>query len=70
MNVGDLVRVREMSVVGESLRRDAKSSARKIGLITDTLEGSDGFFSYEVVFEDDRGWFSDLELEVITDVST
>ena len=66
MNVGDLVRVREMSVVGESLPRGGVRLARKIGLITDALEGSDGFFSYEVVFEDDRGWFSDLELEVIS----
>ena len=39
----------------------------EIGLIVDTLEMDDGFSMCEVTFADDRGWFSDLELEVILD---
>ena len=34
----------------------------KIGLVTDYIEDNDGFYTYEVVFPDDRGWYGDLEL--------
>ena len=39
-----------------------------IGLVSDILEMDDGYNMYEVIFEQDRGWFSDLELEVISEV--
>ena len=38
----------------------------QIGLITDCLEGADGFYDFEVTFEGGRGWFSDLELTLLT----
>jgi len=58
MKIGDGVRTRDSArlCVGD-----------EIGLIVDTLEMDDGFTEYEVTFADDRGWFSDLELEVILD---
>ena len=36
-----------------------------IGLVTDSLEDNDGFNNFEVVFTDDRGWYTDLELEEV-----
>ena len=40
-----------------------------IGHITDFIEDYDGFYMYEVVCTDpfDRGWFSDLHLEVVSE---
>ena len=37
------------------------------GIIIDKLEGEDGFFNYRVFFIDCCEWFSDLELEVISE---
>jgi len=37
------------------------------GIILDCLEMSDGFYSYEVLFEGIVEWFSDLELEIFND---
>jgi hypothetical protein len=37
----------------------------RIGLVTDSLEDNDGFNNFEVVFDDDRGWYTDLELEEV-----
>ena len=37
----------------------------RIGLVTDSLEDNDGFNNFEVVFDDDRGWYQDLELEEV-----
>jgi hypothetical protein len=34
----------------------------RIGLVTDSLEDNDGFDNFEVVFDNDRGWYADLEL--------
>lgn len=34
----------------------------RIGLVTDCLEDNDGFDNFEVVFDNDRGWYQDLEL--------
>ena len=71
MKVGDLVKVRvpdETSrTVGTSTVRGGHAiiNAGKMGLVTDAMEGEDGFYDYEVTFVDDRGWYSDLELEII-----
>ena len=42
-------------------------NAGTIGLVTDILEMEDGFPAYEVVCHNDRGWYTDLDFEVITD---
>jgi|MDSV01.1.fsa_nt_gb hypothetical protein len=61
MKVGDLVRVKpdHNDVVYETI------NTGEVGLITDVLEGVDGFSHFEVVFPHDRGWYSDLELDVV-----
>jgi len=58
MKVGDAVRTRDLF---------GPNSGGEIGLIVDTLEMDDGYSMCEVTFADDRGWFSDLELELILD---
>ena len=55
IKVGSLVRVKpKLSIMSEQL-----------GIVTDVMEMNDGFDSYEVVFPGDRGWFSDLDLELV-----
>ena len=61
-HVGDMVRVKD----GDDLFAFYEGM---IGLVTDTLEDETGFENIEVVFENDRGWFSDLQLEVINEAS-
>jgi hypothetical protein len=34
------------------------------GIIVDSLEDDDGFFSFLIFFKDDLQWFRDLEIEV------
>lgn len=57
IKIGDLVRV----------VRVASLSFDELGMVTDMLEGTDGFCDYEVVFPNDRGWFQDVELRVINE---
>ena len=45
----------------------ASEEGYTIGLVSDIMEMEDGYNMYEVIFEQDRGWFSDLELEVISE---
>ena len=59
MKVGDAVRYKEKPT----------DDVYTIGLIADTMEMADGYDMYEVISEHDRGWFSDLELEVISEAS-
>ena len=58
MKVGDLVRY-----------KDVESNTHRIGFITDALEDDTGWYMYEVVCTNphDRGWYSDLALEVISE---
>ena len=65
MNVGDLVRVKQPPSVVPLTR--VTINVGEMGLITDVLEDIDGFHNFEVVFKNDRGWYSDLELEVINE---
>jgi hypothetical protein len=37
------------------------------GIVLDCLEMGDGFYSYEVLFDEMVEWFSDLELEVFNE---
>lgn len=39
----------------------------RIGLITDIMEMEDGFLEYEIVFPNERGWFNNLQFEVINE---
>ncbi len=58
MNIGDLVKVKNTSHAVFAV------SPKAVGIIIDSLEMSDGFTEYEVMFEDwGIGWFSDLMLE-------
>ena len=76
MKVGDAVRRRASGkyvtrrhsplAVGEA--EIASQGGYTIGLVSDIMEMDDGYNMYEVIFEQDRGWFSDLELEVISEV--
>ena len=65
MNVGDLVRVKQPPAKVPLTR--VTINVGEMGLITDVLEDIDGFHNFEVVFKNDRGWYSDLELEVINE---
>ena len=58
MKVGDAIKVKRplVTVPGHT-----------IGLIVDVIEADDGYAWYEVEFADDRGWFSDLELEAVNE---
>ena len=61
MKIGDIVR-------RTPIRRAHRMSAEGLGgIIIDELEGEDGFFNYKVFFIDCCEWFSDLELEVISE---
>jgi hypothetical protein len=59
--VGSLVRVRSQQ------RGKALVNEGKVGVVTDLLEMDDGYCNYEVVVANDRGWYSDLDLEVISE---
>ncbi len=64
MNIGDLVCIKKGSI-------EWMSSPKSTGIIIDVLMMDDGFFEYEVMFEDwGIGWFSDLMLEVSDNKST
>jgi hypothetical protein len=72
MKVGDLVTVRlgELCTRGRhavSITNPNPSLRYTKGIILDCLEMSDGFYSYEVLFEGIVEWFSDLELEIFND---
>ena len=58
MKIGDLVRY-----------EDVETGTQKFGHITDAMEDNTGWYMYEVVCTDpyDRGWYSDLALEVISE---
>ena len=68
MKVGDLVRLKRNPLRREDAS-DILDDPKTVALITDVLEDDTGFCHYEVVTEHDRGWFSDLELEVINEAS-
>ena len=65
MEVGDLVRVKHPAPRVPLTR--VTINVGEMGLITDVLEDADGFHNFEVVFKNDRGWYSDLELEVLNE---
>jgi len=62
ITVGSLVKVRRTKKPNTPL-----INVGRMGLVTDSLEDDTGFVSFEVVFSDDRGWYSDLELEIISE---
>ena len=75
MKVGDAVRRRGAGKYATRRHSplsvgDAETFSQEgytIGLVSDIMEMEDGYNMYEVIFEQDRGWFSDLELEVISE---
>ncbi len=66
MKVGDAVKHRIWRKDGNYVVYPTKFP-NTIGIISDIMEMDDGHSMYEVIFEHDRGWFSDLELEVISE---
>ena len=67
MNIGDAVRVKPSRDKNSKYLVYPATEDYTIGLIADTMEMDDGHHMYEVIFEGDRGWFSDIELEVISE---
>ena len=57
LKIGDLVKY-----------KSPESGQTVLGHITDCIEDNNGFYMYEVVCTDpfDRGWYSDLQLEVVS----
>lgn len=49
------------------IRQSDERFVGKKGIILDMLVLDDGFPSFEVMFEDEIGWFEDLELEVLSE---
>lgn len=37
----------------------------QLGIVTDIMTLDDGFDKFEVVFPGERGWFDDLDLELV-----
>jgi len=63
MKTGDLVTIRlGPAPQTRQTRREIILTRYTKGIILDCLEGSDGFWSYEVLSEGIIEWFSDLEL--------
>jgi len=58
VKAGDLVKIRAPQ--GHDL-------VSQIGVIIDSLEQSNGFYVLEVVSKDGRGWYSDLDLQLISE---
>ncbi len=67
MNVGDLVLVKKPRFI--SPEDGGREKEGKHGIIVDILEMEDGFFEYEVLFENEVDWFSDLELKKVVNDS-
>ena len=75
MKVGDAVRrrgsgkyaTRRHSPLAVGDAETVRQEGYTIGLVSDIMEMEDGYNMYEVIFQQDRGWFSDLELEVISE---
>jgi len=70
VKVGDLVTVRlgELRTRGHhaaSIANPNPNLRYTKGIILDCLEGNDGFYSYEVLFEGMIEWFNDYELKEI-----
>lgn len=55
IRLGSLVRVKpKFDLLGDQL-----------GIVTDIMTLDDGFDKFEVVFPGERGWFDDLDLELV-----
>jgi hypothetical protein len=58
VKTGDLVKIRS---------RAGYDVASQIGVIIDALEQSDGFYVLEVASDGDIAWYSDLDLQLISE---
>jgi|TARA_R110001583_G_scaffold5598_7_gene30077 hypothetical protein len=63
MKVGDLVKIKKPPFIPGA--EEGREREGQHGVIIDALEMNDGFYEFEVLFEDDVDWFSSLELENI-----
>jgi hypothetical protein len=64
MKVGDLVKVKKPEFIPNG--EEGRERQGDHGVIIDALQMEDGFWDFEVLFENEVDWFSDLELEVIS----
>jgi len=64
INVGDLVKVHD-DYVGPDFARHREFHGI-VGIVTDVLEDDMGFRHVEVEFVDDRGWFEDFVVRVVS----
>jgi len=58
VKAGDLVKIRA---------RAGYDLTSQIGVIIDSLEQSDGFYSFEVATDHATDWYSDLDLQLINE---
>ncbi len=74
VKVGDMVHL--LLPPGESRDRgrnhstaylSRNSGQKAVGIIVDTLENADGFWNYEVLVENEKMWFPDLQLRVVNE---
>lgn len=55
---GELVKINTTSIPG---------IVDKVGLVLDSVEMNTGFLWYEVMIDNERHWFNELDLEVISE---
>ena len=57
MSIGDLVRVSSHE----------KAHSGKVGIVIDAVDLPDGYTMYEVLIEQSKDWFDDIDLELISE---
>lgn len=62
MKIGDYVKIKNTLDLN---RNGDERLVGKTGIIIDTIILDDGFPSFEVMLEDEIGWFDDIELEIV-----
>ena len=62
--VGDLVQIAEFP------NHESPLHAGKVGIVSDVLAMSDGWYQYEIIFDNDRGWYDTLQFSVVTENET
>jgi len=65
LKIGDFVKVKKPHFI--SPESEGREREGQLGIIVDCLEMEDGFFEYEVLFENVVDWFSNLELEIVSE---
>lgn len=64
IRVGDPVLLRN-KYLDESYVQGQDDWILNVGLVVDVMEDQDGFLMYEVLFENQVGWWDDIELKLV-----